>query len=94
MSTGWQHGEPCDCADADHCGALAKKNWREALGISVDGTCGCMTPTPDPASPCGAAWPDGENCAMTEYPHDRPMGPSHEYIPTRCTCGHVIEAAR
>jgi hypothetical protein len=44
--------------------------------------CGCTTPTPDPASPCG--YP---GCPL---PEGAP-GIDHAHVPTRCTCGHAIE---
>lgn len=55
--------------------------------------CGCTTPTPDPASPCGAFvgrvrcyWNHGIQTSA-----DDEVG--HPHQPTRClTCHHEIEA--
>jgi hypothetical protein len=44
--------------------------------------CGCTTPTPDPASPCGVC---NQGTVMCFYTN------THTYQPTRCTCGHPIE---
>jgi hypothetical protein len=61
----------------------------------------CTTPTPDPASPCGWTYGNGEPC---DVPADRLIHPAstrpfyglntHDFVPTRCTCGHPIERVR
>lgn len=54
----------------------------------------CDTPTPDPSSPCAMCWKPLANAW-----HPQNADPwSHDFIamkgePTRCTCGHPIEAA-
>lgn len=57
--------------------------------------CGCPTPTPDPTSPCG--FEDCEHDGNATWTHP-PAGPylhgAHPHVPTLCTCGHPIEAAR
>ena len=58
-------------------------------------------PTPDPASPCGypgcidPTGPDDEivHCDPDCGPHT-PEANGHPHAPTRCTCGHPIEATR
>ena len=72
--------------------------WRHTGGHHQLATrpdpCTCITPQPDPSSPCGYTWPDGDSCAMTEGPHHRPFGPAHPHVPTLCLhCGHGLEAA-
>ena len=68
--------------------------------------CGCQTPTPDRASPCGWEMDRGQGrcdlaanraehrgCDDWRCQHDgRRRGYNcHRYRPTRCTCGHPIE---
>ena len=58
----------------------------------------CTTPTPDPASPCGALVATGGNAHVAEWQDcGRPADgihhmPAHDYRATRCTCGHQLEA--
>ena len=60
--------------------------------------CECTTPTPDPASPCGALVATGGNAHVAEWQDcGRPADgihhmPAHDYRATRCTCGHQLEA--
>ena len=87
--TTWRHttGEPCQ---ADRPLVTA--------GV-VTTACGCTTPTPDPASPCGALVATGGNAHVAEWQDcGRPADgihhmPAHDYRATRCTCGHPIEEA-
>lgn len=80
--TGWRHAE----TDTGMCTADDGLNW-----------CGCITPTLDPASPCGEWYQyDRMECGAiapaTVHEMPRPYG--HPHIPTRCTCGHAIEPSR
>lgn len=65
--------------------------------------CGCTTPTPDPASPCGhkryrsdlpcGAIADDDWHDRRTWEQDR--GLWHGYQATRCaTCGHAIEPVK
>lgn len=54
----------------------------------------CNTPTPDPGSPCGWRGRDGSwrtPCVEAGTAHATLLHPHH---PTRCTCGHALEAVR
>lgn len=87
--TGWQHVElptfPGMCAGCiDEMAQDSMTDYPHGIQLP------CTTPTPDPTSPCGrldchwspaVAWP---HAALSSHPH----------IPTRCTCGHPIEATR
>lgn len=57
--------------------------------------CGCTTPTPDPASPCGF-----EGCLIPPgkpwhvWADDiEPDALHHKRIPSRCLCGHALVPA-
>ena len=56
------------------------------------GSCGCLDLTPDPASPCGYIVDSDvvppRRCGETADGHNA-VSP---HVPTRCTCGHSIEA--
>jgi hypothetical protein len=55
----------------------------------------CCEPTPDPASPCGYAFPSGVRCGYDAARHGMWRNPTHPHVPTRClSCGHAIEEAR
>ncbi len=57
----------------------------------------CTTPTPDPSSPCGYRFDFWTMTDVCEMPGDHPMHlysnarMYHDFVPTRCTCGHPIE---
>ena len=70
-------------------GVRAVNGWAHTITDTVRhvscSDCCCTTPTPDPASPCGVC---NQGTVMCFYTN------THTYQPTRCTCGHPIEAAR
>jgi hypothetical protein len=81
--TDWKHAER---AYSDEVCAVKVRSPQPTI-------CGCTTPTPDPASPCGyvgclAAW----HCDGTCPAHDRSVI-LHPHVPTLCTCGHALVAA-
>ena len=79
--SGWRHVDDCGTPDDDP-------------------FCGCTTPTPDRYSECGfdGCWMMGFLCHCDDPSEDckgdHPISADggHPYIPTRCTCGHPIEA--
>lgn len=96
--TGWRHS-------AETLGV----RWCLGPGPNI-GYCGCQNPTPDPASPCGyvgcaALIPEGmlgsrddvsvHVCTDEEmHAESGDTSKCHPHQPTRCTCGHAIEAVR
>lgn len=104
--TGWRHTElptfPGQCAGCLN--EMAQDSMTDnPFGIQS----ACTTPTPDPASPCGFEdpWakyghpfpPCGRPETHTHHTFSGGRGETpdggHFYRPTRCTCGHAIEAA-
>ena len=90
-------------------GAWMHAEERRSLPWPYDGLevcdvagCVCVIPTPDPASPCGYVGcfqPDDQGPHLP-CPVDIACGLHREWVgchprqPTRCTCGHTIEAVR
>ena len=55
----------------------------------------CTTPTPDPASPCSQSFVfHGKTLMTCGKTRDQHGAYPDSHQPTRCTCGHTLEAVR
>ena len=88
--SGWRHVERFSNGDC--------REWLPDISPYRE-ACNCVTPAPDPASPCGQRdHPKGLPCGAVASDgwHRRRMWEQdpelwHAHQPTRCTCGHPIE---
>jgi len=88
---------PTRCARCGH--AVEPTAWRHVITETVRhvscSECGCTTPEPDPASPCGYIYVEGdggERCAWEPQEHFRSGMADHPHQPTRCArCGDAVE---
>jgi hypothetical protein len=81
----WRHSEP----------DWIEPYWAKCGNTSGPLVCGCTTPEPDPASPCGRMylWTTGVLPCMW-YPAQHPEQSGHTHQPTLCLrCHHPIERA-
>lgn len=87
--SGWRH----TVLVGGDCGSC----WHESFQIGAPQDRICTAPIPDPASPCGfegcEGWPGDHDFTVGRCQHP-PKHDCHPHVPTRCQCGHPIEAER
>lgn len=78
-----------------HARETANFGWCLDCSLMSDerGLAPCTTPTPDPASPCGHPTCNQRAIAHVHMGAHGVYG-RHPHVPTRCTCGHPLEATR